>query len=98
MNVTHATPDRTTTPMTYDEAVETCARLHGQRVRLTYPNGARFAGLVEIVKRSRDTRWRPDAPDAEPYITLDGAMKLGELAGAVLIERMVNGRYVQVER
>lgn len=65
--------------MEYQEIVDTLRTLQGERVRLTYPNSVQRTGIVSFYR---------------DCVQLDDTVYMGELAGAIRIERMERGRYV----
>lgn len=78
MSVTWTSPDRDSEPFPYETVHAWIINHLGNRVRLTYPNGARISGIAGTKLIA-----------GHPIATIDGATKMGELAGAVKLEAMI---------
>lgn len=76
----------------YESRAAKVMGLAGERIRITWPNGAQRTGIAgsRIVGYRGETEGRPVIP------TLDGSLLTGELTPCTRIERMVGRRYETV--
>lgn len=72
-------------PMSFQEVFDALVPLVGEKVRLTYPNGAEHTGVLS----RRDI-------GVHDCLWLDGHLAGGEIEGAIKIEKKVGWRYQTV--